>query len=249
MIGLRLLGRLGFETDVAQNGAEVLDAVDRLHYDVVLMDIRMPEMNGLEATEQLRSLYEQDGPRIIGLIAPEEPEMRYRCLEAGMQDVIVKPLTLEQLTDVLKERAERAEPASGASEPAPEMPDLDDIRKAIRKQLISLDGDDALFMSDILGSFMSTATRLITEMRASLEQEDTEALARAAHTMKSSCQLVGLMLLASISRALEMNANAGDPIEQLGHYVAKIERDYTYHSRAIEQEHEALQDRLRQAAA
>jgi CheY-like chemotaxis protein len=101
-VALRLLSKLGLRADVAANGREALDMLKILPYNLVLMDCQMPEMNGYEATEQIR-LREGNGPRvpIIALTAEAVGGCRERCLESGMDDVITKPVTLQDLDRTL----------------------------------------------------------------------------------------------------------------------------------------------------
>ena len=97
-VAVLLLSKLGLQADVAGHGREALDLLKRLPYNLVLMDCQMPEMNGYEATAQLR-LREGSGPRVpvIALTADAAGDYRERCLDAGMDDVITKPVTLQDL--------------------------------------------------------------------------------------------------------------------------------------------------------
>ncbi len=110
-VALRLLERLGYRADVAANGLEVLEAVRKVPYDVILMDVQMPEMNGLEATRRLREEQAgRPGPRIIALTANAMEEDRQRCLEAGMDDYLAKPIQVAALVAAL----ERCKPVHNA---------------------------------------------------------------------------------------------------------------------------------------
>ncbi len=109
-LALRVLARLGYRADVAANGLEVLEALRRQAYDVVLMDVQMPEMDGLEATRAIRKEWSVDRrPRIIAMTANAMAEDRQECLVAGMDDFISKPIRVEELTSSL----ERCHPREG----------------------------------------------------------------------------------------------------------------------------------------
>ena len=95
-VTLRMLNKLGCKADVAANGIEVLQALERQHYDVVLMDVLMPEMDGLEATREIRKRW-QDAPKIIAMTASVLKGDREMCLEAGMDGYITKPTKMEDL--------------------------------------------------------------------------------------------------------------------------------------------------------
>ncbi len=96
----RMLKRLGHATDVAVNGLEALHAMERQSYDIILMDIQMPEMDGLEATKIIRSRW-PNGPNIIAFTAYALEYSRDVCLKAGMDDYISKPVKIDDLAKML----------------------------------------------------------------------------------------------------------------------------------------------------
>jgi PAS domain S-box-containing protein len=101
-VALRMLKKIGYRADLAANGLEVLQALERLHYDVVLMDVQMPEMDGLEATRAIRKrLPPEDQPRIIAITAYALEGDREKCLKAGMDGYISKPVNVNELEDAL----------------------------------------------------------------------------------------------------------------------------------------------------
>jgi len=97
------LGRLGIRADLAENGAEALERVAHGPYDIVLMDVQMPVMDGLEATRRIRrELPANAQPRIIAMTASAFPEDRAHCMEAGMDDYVTKPVNFEDLLQALR---------------------------------------------------------------------------------------------------------------------------------------------------
>jgi CheY-like chemotaxis protein len=101
-VALRILGKLGYHADVAANGQEAVDALNRQRYDVVLMDVQMPEVDGLDATRIIRhSLPAEWQPAIIAMTAAAMQEDRQACIDAGMNGFVSKPIRLEQLTTAL----------------------------------------------------------------------------------------------------------------------------------------------------
>jgi PAS domain S-box-containing protein len=99
---MQMLKRLGHRADVVANGIEACQALERQNYDIVLMDVRMPEMDGLEATRTIRQRWPVNGPKVIAITAHALQGDREKCLSAGMDDYITKPVKMSELSDVLK---------------------------------------------------------------------------------------------------------------------------------------------------
>jgi CheY-like chemotaxis protein len=103
-LALRLLGQLGYRADVAGNGLEAIAALERQRYDVVLMDVQMPELDGLEAARVICQRWPQaERPRLIAVTANAMQGDREQCLEAGMDDYISKPIRVDELVAVLNQ--------------------------------------------------------------------------------------------------------------------------------------------------
>ena len=101
-VALRLLDKLGYRADVASNGREALEALERQRYDVVLMDVQMPEMDGLEASRRISERWPAESrPRIIAMTANAMLEDREACFAAGMDDYLAKPVRPEELASAL----------------------------------------------------------------------------------------------------------------------------------------------------
>ena len=92
---------MGYAADVAENGLEVIAALERQPYDLVLMDVQMPELDGLEATRRIRARWPDDGPRIVAMTANAMAEDREACLQAGMNDYLAKPIRVAELEAAL----------------------------------------------------------------------------------------------------------------------------------------------------
>jgi CheY-like chemotaxis protein len=99
-VALQMLRKIGYEADVAANGFEVLEALERQPYDVILMDVQMPDMDGIEAARRIRKRW-HDGPRIIAITAYALEGDRDKCIDAGMDDYISKPVQMEELQRML----------------------------------------------------------------------------------------------------------------------------------------------------
>jgi CheY-like chemotaxis protein len=101
---------MGYQADLAQNGLEAIDAVTGSTYDVVLMDVQMPELDGLEATRRIRSRWPEGGPHIVAMTANALEGDREACLAAGMDDYVAKPIRPEVLADALRAVRPRVAP-------------------------------------------------------------------------------------------------------------------------------------------
>ena len=105
-VALALLDRLGYHADVAWNGREALEALERQPYDVVLMDVQMPELDGLDATRRICERWPPDvRPRIIAMTANAMLEDREACFAAGMDDYVAKPIRPDALAEALRQAA------------------------------------------------------------------------------------------------------------------------------------------------
>ncbi|MBI3968738.1 MAG: response regulator, partial [Chloroflexi bacterium] len=115
-LALLLLERLGYQADVACNGVEAIAAMERVEYDVVLMDVQMPELDGLEATRQICARWTRDRrPRIVAMTANAMHGDREECLAAGMDDYVSKPIRVEELTAALERSSRRCSPTEATS--------------------------------------------------------------------------------------------------------------------------------------
>ncbi|HEY2187671.1 MAG TPA: response regulator, partial [Caldimonas sp.] len=102
-LAMRLLQQMGYRADLASNGIEAVESVQRQAYDVVLMDVQMPELDGLDATRQICALMAARRPRIVAMTANAMQGDREMCLEAGMDDYLTKPIRVDRLVEVLND--------------------------------------------------------------------------------------------------------------------------------------------------
>jgi PAS domain S-box-containing protein len=217
-VTLRILERLGYRADVVANGLEVLEALERQRYDVVLMDVQMPEMDGLEAARQINRRWPQGGrPRLIAMTAYALEGDREWCLAAGMEDYITKPVNIEELVESL-ERAAPAPPRSpqSAAPAAPaDRPGVGSaagsgagptVDAAALNSLVAVMGSE---VADVLDVFFENAAKLMREIRGAAETGDAALLKSAAHSLKSSSAMFGALALSAVSRDLENLGRAG----------------------------------------
>jgi CheY-like chemotaxis protein/HPt (histidine-containing phosphotransfer) domain-containing protein len=211
-----LLERMGYRADVAANGLEVLQSLRRQPYDVVLMDVQMPEMDGLEASRTIRGEWpDAQRPRIIAMTANVMPEDRQECLAAGMDDFIAKPIRVNELVAALSKSRPLAEavgavppPATGESVTDSAVPPSV-LDPAALERLREMAAGDAGFLKEMFETFLADAPGMLAEMRQALEQGDAATLRRAAHTLKSNSADFGAKALSDLCRELEMMGKAG----------------------------------------
>ena len=116
-LALRLLQQMGYRADLASNGIEAIECLERQPYDVVLMDVQMPEMDGLEASRRIVTRWSNGGrPRIIAMTANAMQGDREECFAAGMDDYVTKPIRVDALVEALNQAVVRKEPEMSESE-------------------------------------------------------------------------------------------------------------------------------------
>jgi len=258
-LALSLLARMGYSADVAGNGIEVLAAVRRQRYDVILMDMMMPEMDGIEAARRICTEWrEGERPRMVAMTANVMRDAREACLAAGMSDHIGKPIRVRELQAAL-ERSGRAiaststpaltstavapgassdEPASGSLVTAKfaEEPTFD---PATLQELVDFLEETETAESMIV-SFAERAPALLGTMRAALAQGGQDDLRGAAHSMKGMSGAVGTRRLAAIAAELEMQARRGT-LEGSTTLLAELEHELALAGHALEAERTRLQ--------
>jgi signal transduction histidine kinase/CheY-like chemotaxis protein/HPt (histidine-containing phosphotransfer) domain-containing protein len=218
-VALRLLERLGYRAEVAWNGLEVLEALQRNSYDVVLMDVQMPELDGLDASRRICERWPAETrPQIIAMTANAMPEDREACLAAGMDDYVAKPIRSDELANALK----RAKPLRKRAEPRVAKEDVG-FDAAALESLKELGGDD--FLAEVIDTFLADAPTLVTALRRSLDEEDADELRRAAHTLKSNGSTLGAADFSELCRELEQRAKTGQ-LADASELVDRIEEMY-----------------------
>ncbi len=177
-----LLRSLGMVVDCAEDGAAALDKMAGGGYDLVLMDMQMPVLDGIEATKLARQ--RGDATPIVGLTANAFQADRDACLAAGMNDHVAKPVTRDKLARLLAATWETAEPPQ-ANEPQTGV-DVDEQQQAALREELG----DALF-DDLVASFADDGLRLLTEAQAAAEAGDAARYDTALHTLKGVALTLG----------------------------------------------------------
>jgi len=206
-VALSMLKKLGFVAEVAHNGKEALSAVERSQYDVILMDIMMPELDGIEATKKIieRTPAEQR-PRIIALTANAMHGDRERCLNAGMDEYLTKPLRVDDLVEVL-ERCHRIGGDGMNTDHEAEVMVTPNVLAELNEML---GGGDPDFLVGLVNEFLADSESLMDRIREAVRTGSSSALHQGAHTLKSSASVFGAEAMAATCGELEtagMNGN------------------------------------------
>jgi CheY-like chemotaxis protein/HPt (histidine-containing phosphotransfer) domain-containing protein len=218
-VALRLIDQLGYRADVASNGLEALEALERQPYDVVLMDVQMPELDGLDASRRICERWPADvRPRIIAMTANAMPEDRDACFAAGMDDYVAKPIRPTELEEALS----RARPLNDTRTASAEGAGVSLDASAI-ESLRALDGEG--FLAEVIDTFLSDAPALVATLRTTYEDGDNEELRRTAHILKSNGQTFGAGRFSELCRALEEGARSGE-LDGGAELLDRIEREY-----------------------
>ena len=192
-VGLHLLNQMGYRVDVAGSGLEAIESLRNRPYDIIFMDVQMPEMDGLEATRRIRKEWPESGPRIIAMTANAMPHDREKCLAAGMDDYIAKPVNFVQIQSVLERH--------GRERKIESKPILD---RHVLEELASLqDPNGPDLLSELIQLYLIDLPDRIEGIRNAIEGGDSAALRREAHRLKGSSQQMGAARLAALCLELE----------------------------------------------
>ncbi|HEX9461225.1 MAG TPA: PAS-domain containing protein [Alphaproteobacteria bacterium] len=221
-IALMLLKRAGYVVDTAANGVEAVAALRRSDYDLILMDVQMPSMDGIEATRKIRSFEgsKADVP-IVAMTAHAMTGARDKYLAAGMDDYIAKPIEREQFLATVARWAGVANPPSTPDHDAPALggsagdqadpPVFDDT------SLASLARDvPAEELRALVETYLAGAAELVAQAEASAAGPDLPALAQIAHNLVSTSGNFGARRVQMLARRLEAMCKAGDTADAVG---------------------------------
>ncbi len=269
-VAVRMVEKLGYRVDVVANGIEAVEAASRITYDAILMDCQMPEMDGYEATKEIRRREalrvtrdaEKQEPHdlpglsshashfvphipIIALTANAMTGDREKCLAAGMDDFLSKPVKMEALEAVLAQwvkpvdlsnrEATQLHLEEGTTERSEGPSTTSPLDTETFEGLRELSGEDPSFLVEVIQQFLKDGPRHVAAIRHAVEQEDAEALVKAAHGFKGSCRNMGAQPLGDLCMTLEEKGRAGDAT-QLDHLLPVLDQEYARAHTALEAE-------------
>ncbi|MDM8549975.1 response regulator [Desulfobacterales bacterium HSG2] len=239
-----MLGKLGYDVDIVNNGAKALAAVKENFYNLVLMDIQMPEMNGIEATKAIRKLGAQNREDqvpnipIIAMTAHAMKGDRDRFLEAGMNDYIPKPISPAELDKVIRKQMRLQEQGGGIPSKKEKPEDTpedthEDMHEDTPDEKEIFDPDEFLTRIEnderlgrlLMKSFRNDFGQRMKKMRESLKKNDAEDIKLQAHTIKGASANMAAHTLTQLAYQLEKMGETGD-ISRAISLVDEIERAF-----------------------
>lgn len=226
-VGLVMAERRGYQVEVAANGLEAIDAVLRGGYVAVLMDCQMPKLDGYSATAEIRRRERHARTPIIAMTADAGPGAREKCLAAGMDDYLSKPISADELTRLLHTWApipgspgapsRPAEPSEESSPPSSSRGHLTSIVRApavdpaaLEKLRAMRQGDSDLVL-EVIELFLQETPDRLTELRDGFDRRDFPLILRVAHTLRGSAGHLGARTLTALCTRVEDKARQGKP--------------------------------------
>jgi CheY-like chemotaxis protein/HPt (histidine-containing phosphotransfer) domain-containing protein len=217
-----MLERLGYRADIVANGQEALQSFKRRDYDVVLMDIQMPEMNGIEATQRLRAdLPPERQPRIIALTANALGGEREKYLAAGMDDYLSKPVNVTAMRAALEKCMSleinseiggshlMPEPVPSPASCAP-TPDSGSIDIPTLKEYFPYEGEDIQLVIDLAEEFLADTDRRMSQLQTYIQQGDAESVNKTAHAVKGASLTFGAKTFFALCKDIEHIGKSGN---------------------------------------
>jgi signal transduction histidine kinase/DNA-binding response OmpR family regulator len=230
-VGVAILESMGCVVETAVNGRVALDCHANGEYSLIFMDCQMPEMDGFEATIEIRRREVSSGryTPIVALTASVVEDGRRRCLAVGMDDYLAKPFTLEQMRGILQNwlnppsrSASREHLSLVAATPASADPIDEQVLDSLRR--LQREGQPDI-VEQVFQLFFKAAAELLTDLDNGAATGDTALLYRASHALKSASANVGAVVMSAHCRDLEMLAKSGT-VENAGAVVNAIREDY-----------------------
>ncbi|GAB1539208.1 hypothetical protein NUACC21_18730 [Scytonema sp. NUACC21] len=259
-VALLMLEKMGYQADIAVHGLEVLEVLRSQSYDLVLMDIHMPQMDGLEATRRICQEWDVDArPYIIAMTANAMQGDREVCLAAGMDDYISKPVQFLELANALSKCRPRRRSEFISSDvdnpqslqnPSPHSspPAFRDaatgleyrtsegaIDTKILRSLRDMLGGNGEAFAKLLEFYLVEAFKLIQDMSASVQNLDAQALWQTAHKLKSSSASVGAIFLSHLCKELDARGRNND-LQGCQEILSQLEKEYERVKTALQTE-------------
>jgi len=234
-VAVRMFERLGHRVDVVANGLEAVEALSRIPYDLVFMDCQMPEMDGFEATREIREREQSGGgpglhsapfahrrTPIIAMTANAMQGDRETCLRAGMDDYVSKPVTSDALVVVFERWRPRAIQTAASEAVTVDGPSIDPL--VFDGLRVLSDDDDPGFLARLIGHFLADTPTRLTMLGTACRKGRAEDVQRVAHSLKGSASNLGALGLARICD--QVSAAAARGLDAVPGHLAELELEF-----------------------
>lgn len=215
-VALRLLDRLGYKADIAVNGLEVVSQIRYVQYDIIFMDVHMPEMDGYEATKKVIEYYKDKifRPVIIAMTANALQGDRELCLAAGMNDYVSKPVQLDELQSTLYKwgdyiSAHKKELLEAVTKEHIETEVIEESEFSFVNEIESQ--EDIFFLIELIDIYLNDAPKLFQEIDNALRNNDYDGLSFASHKLRGTSLTLGIKAPAEICQKLEIAGKEKSP--------------------------------------
>ncbi len=210
-----LFDGLGYKPDIVENGLLVIEKLRAQTYDLIFMDVQMPEMNGLDTTHFIISKMELiKKPAIIAMTAFALEGDKEKCLEAGMDDYISKPFMIEEIISKIKKWAGKPETKSVSVAEASPVQEIKILNLEVLQRLKDIspeNGDD--FLREVINMFLQQAPGIVEEMERFCKEKRFLDMSNSAHKLKGSSLNIGAVALGDACRIIELNGREGKSVE------------------------------------
>jgi len=226
-LAVAVLQKAGFPVDVVDNGKQAVAALKSLPYQLVLMDVQMPEMDGFEATRLIRE-WEGNNKKHIPIIAMTAYAMKgdmERCLAAGMDDYVSKPMEPKELINTIERWSHLQAEEAAKTSPELELPATPAAVSSDPIEIVSAMsrfGDDKAFFIEMLGEFTAQLEQRVIAIQAAFQAQDAPTLSRLGHNLKGTAANFSANKLVSIGLELELQAKAGD-LSNVSQLIKQVE--------------------------
>ncbi|MFW9264492.1 PAS domain S-box protein [Nostoc sp. CALU 546] len=254
-VALLMLQKMGYGADVVTNGLEVLKALQKQRYDLVLMDVHMPEMDGLEATRRICQEWEVGfRPHIIAITANAMRGDREVCLAAGMDDYLSKPIQLQELGQALSKCPPQRSSEFTSTETQGKVMSLElqpspnvlqegenqtlksaTIDAKVLQSLRNMVRGDRVAFAELIECYLTETPRLVQDISTAITTQDTKTIWKTAHKLKSSSASVGAMDLAQLCKVLEVQGRSSN-LENSRELLSQLYQEYEQVKTALQKE-------------
>lgn len=209
---LRVLKEIGYQADIVPNGVEVMSAVKAKRYDIIFMDVHMPEMDGLEASRLINSIVPRDErPVIVAVTAGALEGDREKCMQAGMDDYITKPIHIADIESVLQRWTSKAAGRAAQEPVSSELPTGEELEAAMSDRISQLGLEtDPAFVVELIDSYAPLFRNQSRAIDEACGKRDEAKLRYAAHSLKGASLNIGAKKLGAICKSMEDFAEHGD---------------------------------------